>query len=104
MSTVSRVHIDSDHPTMLSNAVTILERLGIIDFNGHFSARLPDGKLLINTGSSVRSAITPDDFVVVGSNGEFDDEAPPPPKELALHVAVYKARPDVHAVVHGQPK
>ena len=104
MSTVARVHIDSDHRTMLTNAVTILEHLGIIDFNGHFSARLPDGKLLINTGSSVRSAITPDDFVVVGSNGEFDDKAPPPPKELALHVAVYKARPDVHAVVHGHPK
>ena len=65
---------------------------------------MPDGNILINTGSSVRSAITPDDFVVVGTNGEFSDNVPPPPKELALHVALYKARPDVHAVVHGHPK
>jgi L-fuculose-phosphate aldolase len=104
MSTVARAQLESDHRQSLTKAITILERLGIIDFNGHFSARLPDGKLLINTGSSVRSAITPDDFVVVGPSGEFGDETPPPPKELPLHVALYKARPDVHAVVHGHPK
>ncbi len=104
MSTVSRVQVESGHRQLLTNAITILERLGIIDFNGHFSVRMPDGNILINTGSSVRSAITPDDFVVVGSNGEFSDNVPPPPKELALHVALYKARPDVHSVVHGHPK
>ena len=104
MSTVARAQLESDHRQSLTKAITILERLGIIDFNGHFSVRLPDGNILINTGSSVRSAITPDDFVVVGMNGEFSDNLPPPPKELALHVALYKARPDVHAVVHGHPK
>ena len=104
MSAVTRVQVESGHRQSLTHAITILERLGIIDFDGHFSARLPDGNILINMGSSVRSAITPDDFVVVGTNGEFSDNAPPPPKELALHVALYKARPDVHAMVHGHPK
>jgi L-fuculose-phosphate aldolase len=88
----------------LTQGISILERLGIIDFNGHFSVRLADGNLLINTGSSVRSAITPQDFVVVGADGQFDNSAPPPPKELALHTAIYRTRPDVHAVVHGHPK
>lgn len=88
----------------LAHAITILERLGIIDFNGHMSLRLDDGSILINTGSSVRSAITPDDFVVTSAAGEFDEHAPAPPKELALHVAVYSARPDVGCVVHGHPK
>ncbi|MDX1499994.1 MAG: class II aldolase/adducin family protein, partial [Woeseiaceae bacterium] len=88
----------------LVQGITILERLGIIDFNGHCSVRLDDGNILINTGSSVRSALTPDDFVVTGPDGSFDPAAPAPPKELALHVAVYRARPDVKAVVHGHPK
>ena len=57
MSTMARMPIDSDHRTMLTNAITILERLGIIDFNGHFSARLPDGKLLINTGRDRKSVV-----------------------------------------------
>ena len=88
----------------LTHGITILERLGIIDFNGHMSLRLADGSILINTGSSVRSAITPDDFVVTSADGDFDASAAAPPKELALHVAVYGARPDVDCVVHGHPK
>lgn len=88
----------------LRNAIRILENLGIIDFNGHLSARLPDGSILINSGSSVRSAISIDDFVIVDLNGDFDDKMPAPPKELPLHLAIYKSRPDVGAVVHGHPK
>lgn len=95
---------ERDARVELTQGITILERLGIIDFNGHFSVRLDDGDILINTGSSVRSAISPDDFVVTSPDGEYDPAAPAPPKELALHVAVYKARPDVKAVVHGHPK
>ncbi len=104
MSTVAHEQVESGRRQSLTQAITILERLGIIDFNGHFSTRLPDGSILINTGSSVRSAITADDFVVVGTNGEFSDNVPPPPKELPMHIALYKARPDGHAVVHGHPK
>ncbi len=88
----------------LTQGISILERLGIIDFNGHFSVRLDDGSIFINTGSSVRSAIGPQDFVVVGPQGEVPDKAVRPPAELPLHVAIYRARPDVQAVVHGHPQ
>ena len=88
----------------LTHGISILERLGIIDFNGHFSVRLDDGNILINTGSSVRSAIGQKDFVIVGPNGEISEETPRPPAELPLHVAIYRARPDVQAVVHGHPQ
>jgi L-fuculose-phosphate aldolase len=88
----------------LIRGISILERQGIIDFNGHFSARLDDGSILINTGASVRSAIGPDDFVITGPGGEVAGDAPRPPAELPLHVAVYQARPDVRSVVHGHPK
>ena len=88
----------------LTLGISILERLGIIDFNGHFSVRLDDGRILINTGSSVRSAIGPEDFVVVGPKGELSENSPRPPAELPLHVAVYHARSDVQAIVHGHPE
>ncbi len=88
----------------LTQGITILERLGIIDFNGHFSVRLDDGNILINTGSSVRSAIGPEDFVIVRPKGQVPDKAARPPAELPLHVAIYRARPDVQAVVHGHPQ
>lgn len=88
----------------LTRAISILERLGIIDFNGHFSARLAGGEILINSGSSVRSAISEDDFVTVGADGSRNEAAPKPPAELPLHLAVYAARSDAGAVLHGHPK
>lgn len=96
-----RVH---DYRRELTQGISILEQLGIIDFNGHFSVRLDDGSVLINSGSSVRSAISEQDFVSVGPAGQIDETAPAPPKELPLHLSIYRARPDVKAVVHGHPK
>ena len=89
----------------LSTAIRLLERVGIIDFNGHFSVRLANGNILINSGSSIRCSLGPDDFVIVKPDGTpVDADAPAPPAELPLHVAVYQARSDVQAVVHGHPE
>lgn len=88
----------------LIQAITILERLGIIDFNGHFSVRMHDGNILINSGSSIRCALGTDDFVLVSPQGVAAEGAPPAPAELPLHLAIYQARPDVQAVVHGHPQ
>ena len=88
----------------LIKALSILERLGIVDFNGHFSARLPDGSILINSGASVRCRLVPEDFVVVGADGTCAEGQPRPPAELPLHLAVYQAREDVQAVVHCHPR
>lgn len=94
----------SEFSKQLIQGIGVLERLGVIDFNGHFSVRLPDGRILINSGDSVRSALTLDDFVTVGADGEMDPEQPRPPAELPLHLSIYQVRPDVKAVVHGHPK
>jgi hypothetical protein len=40
---------------MLADALLMLERAEIVDFNGHMSARLPGtDRVLINAGASVR--------------------------------------------------
>lgn len=96
-----------EHPTpeqTLMTTVHLLERYGVIDFNGHASLRLDDGRFLINSADSIRCALTPDDLVTVNADGSVDSDQPRPPNELALHLAVYKARPDVNAVVHGHPE
>jgi L-fuculose-phosphate aldolase len=88
----------------LVQGLSILERLDIVDFNGHFSVRLPNGDICINSGASVRSALTPDQFVITAADGTYDESQSRPPMELPLHVALYGARPDVGAVVHCHPK
>lgn len=88
----------------LRRGISLLERLGIVDFNGHFSARLANGDIAINSGRSVRSAVSEDDFVVVDADGRHDDREAKPPAELPLHLAVYAAREDAGAVLHGHPR
>ncbi len=90
--------------TELIQAISLLEKLGIIDFNGHFSTRLSDGNILINTGASVRCNLTDSDFVIVDKQGKISEGDPKPPAELPLHLAIYDSRPDVTSVVHCHPK
>ena len=89
----------------LALALAMLEREDIIDFNGHCSARLPDGRgLLINAADSVRSRIAPADFIEVGFDGRVLDGTRTPPMEFHLHAQLYLARTDVQAVIHSHPR
>ena len=92
----------------LAHALAMLEREQIIDFNGHFSARLPaaDGVegMLINAGDSVRSRIAEEDFIAIDFDGRPMDGTRLPPMEFHLHAQIYRARPDVLAVVHTHPR
>lgn len=93
----------------LSYALAMLEREEIIDFNGHFSARCTgEGEgvqqMLINAGDSVRSRITPQDFIRIDLDGRPLDGDRVPPMEFHLHAQIYRARPDVTAVVHTHPR
>jgi L-fuculose-phosphate aldolase len=91
----------------LALALAMLEREEVIDFNGHFSARLPDGRgLLINAADSVRSRIHEGDFIEIGFDGALlgANQLRQPPMEFHLHAQMYLARPDVQAVVHTHPR
>lgn len=89
----------------LALALAMLEREGIIDFNGHFSARLPDGRgLTINAADSVRSRICADDFIDIDFDGRPLGGDRSPPMEFHLHVQIYRMRPDANAVVHTHPR
>jgi L-fuculose-phosphate aldolase len=89
---------------MLADAIRMLEQAGIIDFNGHFSWRVPGQDLmLINSGASVRSALTAADIVLVDFDGKLVEGDAVPPMEFHIHSETYRRRPDVGAVVHTHP-
>lgn len=89
---------------MLVDAILMLERAQIIDFNGHFSARAADGRhMLINSGKSVRSALTVDDIVVIDFDGRLVEGEAAPPMEFHIHAELYRRRPEIGAVVHTHP-
>src|SRR6185436_12009209 len=49
----------------------MLERAGYIDHNGHCSARRDETSFYINSGASVRGALTTDDIVTVDLAGNL---------------------------------
>ena len=88
----------------LVDCIRMLERADIIDYNGHASVLLDGGQMLINIGSCQRSRLTVADICTITMEGEVVEGAGKPPLEFHLHAGIYRARPDVGAVVHAHPK
>jgi L-fuculose-phosphate aldolase len=89
---------------MLADALRMLERAEVIDFNGHMSCRLPGtDHVLINSGKSVRSALTARDIIAIDMDGKAVDGDVVPPMEFHIHTEIYRRRPDVNAVAHTHP-
>jgi ribulose-5-phosphate 4-epimerase/fuculose-1-phosphate aldolase len=88
----------------LVDAIRMLERAEIIDHNGHCSVRRDAASFYINSGASVRGALTVDDIVGVDLDGNLVEGADKPPLEFHIHSEVYRARPDINAVFHTHPK
>jgi L-fuculose-phosphate aldolase len=89
---------------MLVDAIRMLERAEIVDHSGHCSTRCDAGSFYINSGASVRSTLSVDDIVTVDLNGVLLHGSAKPPLEFHIHSEIYRARPDVQAVIHAHPR
>jgi L-ribulose-5-phosphate 4-epimerase len=86
-------------------AGAILFRVGLIDYMGHASARLPGtDRILIKPRHSetlsLPADLTADRVLVLDLDGNLVAGAEDPPSERFIHTAIYRARPDVGGVVH----
>lgn len=89
---------------MLADALRMMERAEVIDFNGHMSCRMPGtDHVLINSGKSVRSALTAADIIVIDLDGQPVGGEVVPPMEFHIHTEIYRRRPEVNAVAHTHP-
>jgi len=88
----------------LARACRLLEMLGLIDFSGHISARIPNSQVFfINPVQLSRAEVTPGDMAEVTLKGEWVGGKFKPPGETPIHTAVYQVREDVNSVVHLHP-
>jgi ribulose-5-phosphate 4-epimerase/fuculose-1-phosphate aldolase len=86
-------------------ACRILDKLGLADYLGHPSARIGDSQyIVVKPRHSVRikgmASMTTENIVIVDLDGRQHVGEDLPPGELSLHLEIYRARPDVNAVVH----
>jgi ribulose-5-phosphate 4-epimerase/fuculose-1-phosphate aldolase len=96
-----------DYPGLVARAVRILHSLGLMDMNGHVSARAAEAPdtMWINSRRASRSTLGTSDVVSVDlpSNARIGsgDE---PPSEYHIHSAIMRRRPDVGGIVHSHPE
>jgi ribulose-5-phosphate 4-epimerase/fuculose-1-phosphate aldolase len=88
----------------LVDAIRMLERARLIDYNGHCSARRDTASFYVNSGASVRSSLTVDDIVAIDLDGNPLEGTARPPLEFHIHAEIYRARPDVKAIMHTHPQ
>lgn len=88
----------------LVDAIRMLTRAEMIDHSGHCSARCDRQSFYINSAASVRVALTVEDIVTVDLDGSVIEGRGRPPLEFPIHSEIYRARPDVNAVMHTHPR
>ncbi|HZZ95207.1 MAG TPA: class II aldolase/adducin family protein [Usitatibacter sp.] len=97
-------HSVAQSKQQLADALRMMERAEVIDFNGHMSCRVPGtDHVLINSGKSVRSSLTAADIIAIDMDGKPVEGDVVPPMEFHIHTEIYRRRPDVNAVAHTHP-
>ena len=86
---------------IVATGLELLDKGLIAGTWGNISGRCYQSELVAITpsGRNYRT-IRPEDIVIVGYDGRIKEGNEIPSSELPLHLAIYKARPDVEAVVH----
>ena len=81
----------------------ILARYGVLDGFGHVSARHPDrtGAFLLSCSRAPDLVAAEDIMTFDVDSNALDGDVRKPYLERFIHGEVYRARPDVHAVVHS---
>jgi L-fuculose-phosphate aldolase len=94
-------------PLLRAQVAEIARRLHkagwVANHDGNVSARLRGDRFLITPTATSKLEVTEATLVVIDSAGKVIEGTRKPPGETELHLAAYRARPDVEAVVHAHP-
>jgi L-fuculose-phosphate aldolase len=73
--------------------------------DGNISVRVGPDRLLCTPANVSKGFMTPDMMVLTDLDGTLVSGAPGrrPSSEIKMHLVVYRARPDINAVVHSHP-
>jgi ribulose-5-phosphate 4-epimerase/fuculose-1-phosphate aldolase len=92
--------LDTTLAQQVASTARGLVRAGLVEAFGHVSTRLDDAGLLI-TPTTPLAGVDASQVVQVDASGAPLQATAPAPLELPLHLAIYRARPEVHAICRG---
>ena len=100
---------DTDDRERVAKACRIMGKLDLTKAaTGHVSQRAGEGRILIRARGPDELGVrytTANEVITVDMNGKKLDgpDGLLPPQEVFIHTAVYRARPEVNAVIHVHP-
>ena len=93
-----------DHKDEIVRYGKLLHQTGLVAAtDGNLSVRLGDGTFLCTPTLMSKGMMTTDDLVIVDSRGHKVSGVRNVSSEIAMHLFIYRNRPDVGAVVHAHP-
>jgi L-fuculose-phosphate aldolase len=75
----------------------------VANHDGNVTARLAEGRFIATPTALSKAAVRADALLVVDDAGARLSGPGRPFSEIGLHLTIYRARPDVQAVVHAHP-
>ena len=75
----------------------------VTETEGNISARLNEERVLVSPSHIPYENRVPEDAVLLDMEGNVIESPRRPTSEFRMHLAVYKAREDVGAVIHAHP-
>ena len=82
---------------------TLHERGFVAAMDGNLSVRLDDRRILATPTSMCKGGMRPSDLVIVDLEGRHLAGRRDVSSEIAMHLLIYKLRPDVRGIVHAHP-
>jgi L-fuculose-phosphate aldolase len=81
----------------------LYEKSLVASTEGNLSARIEGGRILITPAGTCKGRLREGDLVTLDASGVPLSGTGKPSSEADTHVAIYRARPDVGAIVHAHP-
>ncbi len=82
----------------------IYERGYVAATDGNLSVRLDENRILSTPTAMSKGMMRPSDMVIVDMDGRRISGRRNVSSEIAMHLLIYKMRPDVHGIVHAHPQ
>lgn len=95
-------HLDTLRAEIIDVGRRLHDKGLITAAEGNISVRTPDG-LLVTASGVGKGDLTPRQVLATDDCGRGPADGPRVTSEISMHVAVYRRRPDVQAIVHAHP-
>ena len=95
--------MEQDRETLCQVCLLLYQRGYVVSNDGNVSVRIGEDQVLITPSGVRKGRLTPDMLVVCDREGRVVAGCLHPSSESAMHLLVYRERPDVGAVVHAHP-